>query len=645
MANMKAMTAPTNSTNSTGDSVAPDLPEDAAVAGGFAVIQAQVKTLPNLPGVYRMLGREGEVLYVGKAKDLKKRVTSYTKPRGQTTRILRMIQLTEAMEVVTTHTEVEALLLEANLIKKLKPRYNISYRDDKSFPYILLTTDHDWPQLAKHRGARNRPGEYFGPFASAKAVNRTLHALQRAFPLRSCSDADFASRSRPCLQYQIKRCTAPCVGRTSGDDYADLVGQVRDFLAGRSHDIQNRLSDRMQVASDALDFETAAAYRDRIKALAHIQARQGINLLDLGEADVIAAHQEAGQTCIQVFFFRSGQNCGNRAYYPSHARDVPVADVMAAFITQFYDARLAPAQLLLSDMPTGHDLIAEALSLRAERKVRLTRPQRGAKKDLVGHAIDNAKEALARKLAESSTRAKLLRSVGELFALEAPPERIEVYDNSHIQGSNAIGAMIVHGPDGFVKNAYRKFNIKDTETAPGDDYAMMREVLTRRFARLSRERARADDTTAWPDLVLIDGGKGQLGIATSVLTEMALDDVRIAAIAKGPDRNAGRENIFLPGRDPFSLPPQDPILYFLQRLRDEAHRFAIGSHRQKRAKSVGRSGLDDIPGIGPRRKKLLLNHFGSARDVASAGLADLEAVAGISHTVARTIYDYFHGEG
>jgi excinuclease ABC subunit C len=620
----------------------PTIGEAHARPGGVEVIRRELPRLPASPGVYRMLDAKGDALYVGKARNLRRRVASYARASGLPERLLRMVQATAALEIVTTHTEVEALLLEANLIKNLKPRFNIILRDDKSFPYILVTGDHDFPQIAKHRGARNRKGEYFGPFASGSAVNHTLATLARAFPLRKCSDADFASRTRPCLQYQIKRCSAPCVGRVSRADYAAVVTEARDFLAGRSHDLVDRLSTRMQAASAALDFELAATYRDRIRALAQITAHQDINIRGLGEADVIAAHAEAGQVCVQVFFYRAGRNYGNRAYFPAHARDVDPAEVLAAFIGQFYAERPAPALVLVSSAIGQAALIGEALSIGAGRKVTVSCPRRGAKRALVAHALANAREALSRRLAESATQRQLLEGVAELFGLDAAPQRIEVYDNSHIQGSAPVGSMVVAGPEGFVKNAYRKFNIR--EAPPGDDFAMLREVLTRRFARLAK--AEADGGGAdWPDLVLIDGGRGQLNVALEVLRELGIDDVAIVAIAKGADRDAGREQFHLPGRPALLLEPRHPVLYFLQRLRDEAHRFAIGSHRARRGKAMARSALDEIAGIGAARKKALLLRFGSARAVATAGLSDLETVDGISRTVARRIYDHFHGGG
>jgi len=591
-----------------------------------------------------MLGGDGAALYVGKAKNLRKRVASYVNPSRQSERIARMVAETTALEIVTTHTEVEALLLEANLIKKLKPRFNVILRDDKSFPYILITGDHAWPRITKHRGARKARGEYFGPFASAGAVNRTLAALQRAFPLRSCSDSVLENRTRPCLQYQIKRCTAPCVERIDGADYQALVGEARDFLAGRNWQVQERLGEKMQAASSALDFETAAIYRDRIRALTHIQAHQDINVSAIDEADVVAASSQAGQTCVQVFFFRAGHNYGNRSYFPGHARQLDTAEVLAAFLVQFYDNKPPPRLVLLSHRVEGQALIAEALGLRAERRVRVVTPARGTKRALVKHAQANAREALARRLAESATQRRLLGGLARLLKLEAAPARIEVYDNSHISGAQAVGSMIVAGPEGLTKNAYRKFNIKREDLTPGDDYAMMREVLTRRFTRLLREDE-ARDKGQWPDLVLVDGGAGHLSAALGVFEELGLSGVALAAIAKGAERNAGRERLHVPGRAPVTLDQRDPLLYFLQRLRDEAHRFAIGSHRAKRSARIGKSALDEIAGVGGRRKRALLHHFGSPRAVAQAGLADLERVDGISRTLAQAIYDHFHGEG
>ncbi len=610
---------------------------------GAAGIRETAPRLPPGPGVYRMTDDRGRPLYVGKARNLRKRVASYANLSRHPTRIARMIAETAAVEVITTHTEAEALLLEANLIKRLKPRYNIILRDDKSHPYLLLTGDGEWPRLVKHRGARSRPGRYFGPFASAGAVNRTLNALQRAFPLRSCSDGVFAGRSRPCLQYQIKRCCAPCVGLVTSEAYTEIVDQTRDFLAGRSQAVQDRLAERMQEASDALEFEAAAVLRDRIRALAQIQARQDINPEQLGEADVIAAHQVGGQTCVQVFFFRDGRNYGNRAHFPSHARSEDAAAVLAAFVAQFYDGRKAPRLVLLSHPVEGQALIAEALSLNAERRVDVRIPQRGDKRKLIAHALDNARGALERRLAESASQRRLLDGVADILGLDSPPRRIEVYDNSHISGSRPVGAMIVAGADGFVRNAYRKFNVRGSDA--GDDYAMMREVLRRRFGRLKRENP-DNENGEWPDLVLLDGGPGQLSSALAVLADLGIDagaGLCVAAIAKGPDRDAGRERIHLPGRQPFMVPPDSAVSYFLQRLRDEAHRFAIDTHRARRSAAVVRSALDDIAGVGARRKRALLHRFGSARGVAEAGLDDLEKADGISKRVARAIYDHFHG--
>jgi excinuclease ABC subunit C len=626
-----------------------ELAPDGAIASGVAVIRDVVKTLPGSPGVYRMLNVGGDVLYVGKARNLRNRVSNYTQLAGLSNRIRRMVAETVRMEVVTTHTEVEALLLEINLIKTLMPRYNVLLRDDKSFPYIHLRSTHAVPQLTKHRGARGEGGEYFGPFASAGAVNRTITALHRAFLLRSCSDSIFQSRTRPCLQYQIKRCSAPCVDRIGREDYLALVDQARAVLTGHSREINASLVKAMTEAADQLDYETAAVIRNRIRALAHIQAHQDINVEGLVDADVIAAHQEGGHTSIQVFFFRAGQNWGNRAYFPSHDRQMAIDEVLSAFIGQFYDNKPPPPLLLLSHDPAEAELLGEALSTSAGRKVTLLAPQRGDKKKLLDHAMANAREALGRRLAESSTQQRLLAGVATALGMDAPPTRIEVYDNSHIQGTHAIGAMIVAGPEGFMKSAYRKFNIRGegaapgTEFRPGDDYAMMREVLTRRFQRAQKEDPERTGGQ-WPDLVLIDGGQGQLSIVEEVFMELGIDDVYLVAIAKGPDRDAGRERFFVPGQAPFSLEMKDPVLYFLQRLRDEAHRFAIGTHRARRTKAISVSPLDEIGGIGPSRKKALLHHFGSAKAVARAGQPDLEAVDGISKTVAKKVYDHFHAD-
>ena len=632
-------------TTSDPDSAAEDRPKwGASLDRGVSVISNHLRNLPNAPGVYRMLGPKGEALYVGKAKSLKKRVAAYTRPDRQPIRIRRMIALTADMEFITTQTEVEALLLENNLIKQLKPRFNVSLRDDKSFPYILLTRDHDWPKLIKYRGARDRPGEYFGPFASAGAVNRTLATFQRVFPLRSCSDGMFASRTRPCLQYQIKRCTAPCVGRIETDDYERIVDEARDFLNGNSKGLHRRLSDQMQAASDALEFETAAAIRDRIRALSHIETHQDVHVSGVDEADVVAVHQDGGQSCVQVFFFRNGQNFGNRTYFPNHTTDLSAEEVIQAFLGQFYTTMAPPRLVLVSHRPPDGALLSEALAVRADRKVEISRPVRGTKRNLLDHALANAREALARRMAENATQRRLLEGVAELFELDGTPKRIEVYDNSHISGTNPVGAMIVSGPDGLMKNAYRKFNIKGVEIAAGDDYAMIREVMTRRFSRALKEDPDGDQGT-WPDLVLVDGGPGQLSSAVEALAELGIDDVPLVGISKGPDRNAGRERFYRPGKTPFTLKPADPVLYFLQRLRDEAHRFAIGSHRARRSRDIGRSPLDEIQGVGARRKRALLHYFGSAAAVARAGLADLEKVEGISKGVARKIYDHFRSGG
>ena len=614
-----------------------------SIRRGVEVIAAALKNLPGSPGVYRMLNRSGDALYVGKARNLKKRVAAYTQLGKLPERLVRMVTETAQLEVVTTHTEVEALLLEINLIKRLMPRYNVLLRDDKSFPYIMITGDHPAPQIAKHRGARARKGDYYGPFASAGAVHRTITALQRAFLLRSCADSVFASRTRPCLLYQIKRCSAPCVGRISLEDYAGLVGQARDFLAGRSREVQARLGIQMQAASDSLDFELAAALRDRLRALSVVQAHQDINVEGIRDADVVAAHQAGGHTCVQVFFFRGGSNFGNRGYFPSHDRNLPLPQVLAAFLAQFYANKPPPPLILVNELPAEADLLTEALSIKAERKVEILQPVRGARRNLIDNALANAREALARRMAENASQRHLLEGVQQALGLEQVPQRIEVYDNSHLQGRSPYGAMIVAGPEGFMKGAYRKFSIAG-DVAPGDDYAMMREMLTRRFARVQKEdpdRERGQ----WPDLVLIDGGAGQLSTAQGVLDDLGIDDVALCAIAKGPDRDAGRERFFLPGREPFSLELRDPVLYYLQRLRDEAHRFAIGTHRARRSADINRSPLDEIPGIGGKRKRALLLHFGSAKGVAAAGLTDLESVAGISKAVAKKVYDHFHGQG
>jgi excinuclease ABC subunit C len=622
------------------------------------IIDRAGATAPARPGVYRMLDTAGAALYVGKAKNLRKRLSAYTRPDRVSTRIRRMIAATAAVEVISTHTEIEALLLESNLIKRLKPRYNVVLRDDKSFPYILITGDHEWARITKFRGARTRKGEYFGPFASAGAVNQTLAALSRAFPLRSCSNSVFESRTRPCLQYQIKRCTAPCVGRIRHEAYEAQVNEARDFLRGRSREIQRRLSARMQESSDRHEYEIAAVYRDRIRALTQIQANQDVNVRSVGEADVFAIEVEGGRACVEVFFFRAGQNCGGRAYFPANSETVAPPEVLSAFLGQFYENRPAPRQVLVSHPLADAPLIERALSQRAGYRVRVTHPQRGARRKLVEHASANAREALARRLLESVSQRRLLDGMAEVLGLEAVPNRIEVYDNSHISGSHAIGSMIVAGPEGLMKNAYRKFTIRSIEGTrtkngkkvaeeaqimPGDDYGMMREVLTRRFSRALKEDPERTSGN-WPDLVIVDGGAGHLNLALEVFADLGLNDLPVAAIAKGADRGAGAEHFHLPGRAPFRLPSRDPVLHFLQRLRDEAHRFAIGSHRRQRSKALGRSRLDEVRGVGARRKRALLHHFGSARAAAEAGLADLEKVEGISKAVAKKIYDHFHGD-
>ena len=616
-------------------------PSEGSLADGMRIIGEFVHTLPRKPGVYRMIAADGEVLYVGKARFLRSRVAAYTQPTRLDNRLLRMVSGTKTMEFSVTGSEAEALLLENNLIKRFKPRFNVLLRDDKSFPYIVIRRDTEWPQLAKHRGVRDPKNEYFGPFASATAVNRTLYALQRAFPLRSCSDGVFSTRTRPCLQYQIKRCTAPCVGRIDKPEYGAIVDEVRGFLGGRNREVQQALSQRMEQASVGLEFERAAVLRDRIRALAHIQSHQSITLPSIDEADIFAAHAEGGQMCVQVFFLRAGQNLGNRAYFPSHTKDLDAPAVLSAFIGQFYEARQAPKLILTSHDVAERELLESALALTAGHKVEIRHPKRGDQKDALDQAVVNAREALARRMAERGTQRQLLEGVARVFKLDGPPEGIEIYDNSHIQGTAPIGAMVVAGPEGFIKNSYRKFNIK-TEGAAGDDFAMMREVLTRRFGRALREDPERGDES-WPDLLLIDGGQGQLEVARQVLSELGLEDIAIVGIAKGPDRDAGRERFFMPGKPPFSLEPRDPVLYFLQRLRDEAHRFAIGTHRTRRAADITKSALDEVPGIGAGRKRALLHHFGSARAVAVATLEDIKAVAGISDALAQKIHDHFRG--
>ena len=624
---------------------------DIAGLSGQDIINAFVKRLPNNPGVYRMFNSDGDVLYVGKARNLKKRVSNYARGIGHSNRITRMIRETVTMEFVVTRTETEALLLEANLIKRLRPRFNVLMRDDKSFPYILLTGDHRAPGIFKHRGARSRKGDYFGPFASAGAVGRTINALQRAFLLRTCTDSVFETRTRPCLLFQIKRCSGPCTHEISDEDYAELVNEAKAFLSGKSQSVKDHLATAMQAASADLDFEHAAVYRDRLAALSHVQSHQGINPQTDEEADVFAIHQEGGMTCIQVFFFRTGQNWGNRAYFPKADSSLGPAEVLGAFLSQFYDDKPCPRLVLLSEAVEEQSLIAEALSTRAGHKVQVNVPQRGEKKDLVDHALTNAREALGRRLAETSSQARLLQGMAETFGLSQPPRRIEVYDNSHIMGTNAVGGMIVAGPEGFVKNQYRKFNIRSIDITPGDDFGMMREVIERRFSRLVKEHetpeepveAETTDTfPAWPDVILIDGGQGQVGAVRQILGELGISHlVNAIGIAKGVDREAGRERFFVEGKNPFTLPPRDPVLYFIQRLRDEAHRFAIGTHRARRKKEMVKNPLDEIAGIGPSRKRALLHHFGTAKAVSRAAVADLMQIEGISEAMAKTIHDHF----
>ncbi len=606
---------------------------------GYVVIQDYLKTLDSSPGVYRMLDHESRVLYVGKARNLRARVSNYTRT-GHTPRIEKMISQTTRMMFLTTRTETEALLLEQNLIKQLKPKYNVLLRDDKSFPNILVGKNHAYPQLKKHRGARKEKGSYFGPFASASAVNRTLNQLQKAFLLRNCSDTMFENRTRPCLQYQIKRCSGPCVGLISHDDYSDSVRDAERFLAGRSTKIQEELGAQMMAASEAMEYERAAALRDRIKALTQVQSAQGINPRGVAEADIIGLHLENGLACVQVFFIRANQNWGNQDFYPRVADDMSAAEVMEAFIGQFYDNKDVPRQLILSDDIENADLMAAALGDKAGRKVEILIPQRGEKTELVASAVRNARESLARRMAESATQAKLLRGIADAFGLEGPPNRIEVYDNSHIQGTNAVGGMIVMGPEGFMKNAYRKFNIKDGETIAGDDFGMMKAVLNRRFSRLLKEDPDRQKGM-WPDLLLIDGGAGQVSAVAEIMEEHGVQDIPMIGVAKGVDRDHGKEEFYRPGENAFALQRNDPVLYFIQRMRDEAHRFAIGTHRAKRAKSLVANPLDEIPGVGARRKKALLTHFGSAKAVSRANLSDLKAVDGVSDALAETIYNYF----
>ncbi|UXS95939.1 excinuclease ABC subunit UvrC [Agrobacterium tumefaciens] len=625
---------------------------------GMDLIGEFVKHLPNSPGVYRMFNEANDVLYVGKARSLKKRVGNYAQGRVHSNRIAQMVRLTAHMEFVTTRTETEALLLEANLIKRLRPRFNVLLRDDKSFPYILITADNRAPAIFKHRGARARKGDYFGPFASAGAVGRTINSLQRAFLIRTCTDSVFETRTRPCLLYQIKRCSGPCTHEVSDEGYAELVKEAKDFLSGKSQSVKTAIARQMNEAAEDLDFERAAVYRDRLAALSHVQSHQGINPAGIEEADVFAIHHEGGISCIQVFFFRTGQNWGNRAYFPKADPSLPGSEILNAFLAQFYDDKPVPKQILLSETVEEQELLAAALGEKAGHKVTISVPQRGEKKDITDHVLANAREAHGRKLAETSSQARLLKGFAETFNLPYVPRRIEIYDNSHIMGTNAVGGMVVAGPEGFVKNQYRKFNIKSTDITPGDDFGMMREVMTRRFSRLLKEDGKPDRAQtltptpeeaadmpfpAWPDVILIDGGQGQMTAVRAVLDELDIRDSVIAiGVAKGVDREAGRERFFADGRNDFSLPPRDPVLYFIQRMRDEAHRFAIGSHRARRKKEMVRNPLDEISGIGPGRKRSLLQHFGTAKAVSRAGLNDLMNVTGISEAVARQIYNHFH---
>ncbi|MAN45484.1 MAG: excinuclease ABC subunit UvrC [Alphaproteobacteria bacterium] len=610
---------------------------------GIDVIKDNLKRLPARPGVYRMFGEHDEVLYVGKARDLKARVSNYARLGGHTQRIARMISMTRRMEFVVTETETEALLLEASLIKSLKPRFNVLLRDDKSFPYILIRRDHEAPQIKKYRGSKMDQGDYFGPFASAGAVMRTLDTLQKAFLLRTCEDSVYSVRTRPCMLHQIKRCAAPCVGLISTEDYQALADQAADFLRGKGADLQKRLAADMEQAAEEMEFERAARLRDRIRALAHVRSTQDVNPEDIEEADVFAIEMDGGVSCVQVFFIRAGQNWGATAHYPRHEREQTPEEVLSAFLVQFYDKRPPPRLILVNQMPDQAELISEALELKAGRKVEVRKPERGSKKDLVAQAARNASEALSRKLAETASQARLLAEVAKVFELESPPERIEIYDNSHIQGTNAVGGMVVAGPEGFMKNAYRKFNIKDETIEPGDDYGMMREVMRRRFSRALKERDEGNGAN-WPDLVLIDGGLGQMNAVIEALAEIGVtpDDVNLVSIAKGVDRNAGREQFFRPGRPPFKLPETAPVLYYLQRLRDEAHRWAIGAHRAKRSAAIKTSPLDEIEGVGPARKKALLHHFGSAKGVSRAKVADLMEVEGVSEALAERIWGHFN---
>ena len=636
----------------------PEVPEESyepvaegPLAVGHAAIEHAVRHAPTSPGVYRMLNAANDVLYVGKAKNVRKRLASYARvTAAQPARIMRMIAATVTVEIVSTSTETEALLLEANLIKQLRPRFNVQLRDDKSFPYILITGDHWAPQILKHRGAQSRPGRYFGPFASAGAVNRTITALQRAFLVRSCTDAFFESRTRPCLLYQIRRCSGPCTGEIDFPGYTELVREATDFLSGRSRLVKQQLAGEMENASADLAFETAALYRDRLAALSAIQSQQGINPRSVEEADVFAIHQEGGYSCVEVFFFRTGQNWGNRAYFPRAEKSFTPEEVLASFLAQFYDDKPPPKLILLSHQIEECELLADALSIKAGFKVEVSTPRRGEKKEMIAHALTNAREALGRKLADTATQGRLLQGLATTLKLPHPLRRIEVYDNSHIQGTNAVGAMIVAGPDGFTKNQYRKFNIKSEGLTPGDDYAMMREVLQRRFKRLvspgdgdaAKSKAGEDSFPQWPDLVIIDGGRGQLNAAREIFDGFGLTQVSLLAVAKGPDRDAGRETLFMPDKEPIKLEPRDPVLYFIQRLRDEAHRFVIGSHRKLRKKDIREAGLQEIPGIGPSRKRALLHHFGTLKEIERASIADHGKVPGVSAERARKIFDFFH---
>jgi excinuclease ABC subunit C len=652
---------PDNAADDEEDGALPEVAEDdtgepvleGPLALGRAAIEHAVKHAPHSPGVYRMLNAANDVLYVGKAKNVKKRLSSYARPTGHVMRIARMIAATVTVEIVSTATETEALLLEANLIKQLRPRFNVLLRDDKSFPYILLTGDHWAPQIVKHRGAQSRPGRYFGPFASVGSVNRTITALQRAFLVRSCTDSFFESRTRPCLLYQIRRCSGPCTGEIDFPGYTELVKEAKDFLSGRSRAVKQQLAGEMEKASGEMEFERAALYRDRLAALSAIQSQQGINPRTVEEADVFAIHQEGGYSCVEVFFFRTGQNWGNRAYFPRAEKSFTPEEVLSSFLSQFYDDKPPPKMILLSHAAEDAEVLAAALSIKAGFKVEVLTPQRGEKKELVTHALTNAREALGRKLADTATQARLLQGICTTLGLPGVPKRIEVYDNSHIQGTNAVGAMIVAGPDGFLKNQYRKFNIKSEGLTPGDDYAMMKEVLQRRFKRLlappaegdaAKPKVQDDDVPQWPDLVIIDGGRGQLNAVKEIFDALELKQVTLMSVAKGPERDAGQETLFMPDRPAIKLQPRDPVLYFIQRLRDEAHRFVIGSHRTLRKKDIREAGLQEIPGIGPTRKRALLHHFGTLKAIERASVGDLGKVPGISTENARKIFDFFHAQ-